>query len=305
MRNEIKIGLALGSGGARGVSHTGVLVALEEAGFTPDLIVGTSIGAVAGACYAEDPDAERCFQKIMSFTKDKDFLSTWEPFIPDNNGDNVFQELYGAATKKMAAFKTMIKPALTNADTLKRPLGILLRSRDFSELKIQFAAVSIDLISGAKQVTTEGPLLDAVYGSSAIPGVFPPLEKDGKLLIDGGAPYRVPVEICKQMGADIVIAVNIPSYTPEKTEYGSGIDIILRSDAIARDKLNEMIVETADVVITPAVSRYHWADFRNAELCYEEGKYATEQAIPQLLDVIKKRCSRSYKLRTWLQRKLS
>jgi len=305
MENKIKIGLALGSGGARGVSHTGVLVALEKAGIIPDLIVGTSIGAVAGATYAEDPNAERCFQKIMSFTRDKDFLSTWEPFIPDNNGDSVFQELYGAATKKMAAFKTMIKPALTNADTLKRPLGILLRSRDFSELEIKFAAVSIDLITGAKQVTTEGPLLDAVYGSSAIPGVFPPLEKDGKLLIDGGAPYRVPVEICREMGADIVIAVNLPSYAPEKTKYGSGIDIILRSDAIAREKLNEMIVETADVVITPAVSRYHWADFRNAELCYEEGKYAAEQAIPQLLDIIKKRRSRCEKLRSWLRRKLS
>lgn len=305
MEKEIKIGLALGSGGARGVSHAGVLVALEKAGIIPDLIVGTSIGAVAGATYAEDPDAERCYQKVLSFTRDKDFLSTWEPFIPDNNGDNVFQELYGAATKKMAAFKTMIRPALTDADTLKRPLGILLRSRDFSELKIKFAAVSIDLITGAKEVTTEGPLLDAVYGSSAIPGVFPPLEKDGKLLIDGGAPYRVPVEICKKMGADIVIAVNIPSYAPEKTEYGSGIDIILRSDAIARDKLNEMIVDTADVVITPEVSRYHWADFRNAELCYEEGKYATEQALPQLLEITKKRRSRCEKIRSWLRRKLS
>jgi len=305
MGKEIKIGLALGSGGARGVSHAGVLVALEEAGLIPDLIVGTSIGAVAGATYAEDPNAKRCYQKVLSFTRDKDFLSTWEPFIPDNNGDNVFQELYGAATKKMATIKTMIKPALTNADTLNRPMGILLRSRDFSELKIKFAAVSIDLISGARHVTTEGPLLDAVYGSAAIPGVFPPLEKDGKLLIDGGAPYRVPVEICKQMGADIVIAVNIPSYAPEKTEYGSGVDIILRSDAIAREKLNEIIIDTADVVITPAVSRYHWADFRNAELCYEEGKYATEQAIPQLLDAIKKRRSHSYKIRNWLQRKLS
>jgi NTE family protein len=165
----------------------------------------------------------------------------------------------------------------------------------FQDLRIPFAAVALDLISGQKEVYTEGSLVTGVYASSAIPSVFPPIEIDGKMICDGGGPFRVPVDACIEMGADLVIAVDIPAF--EETNFSTGLDMILRSNTIARQRLNKIVCQQADFVIRPEVTEFHWADFGAGEACRARGYAAARQAIPELKKLLRWRQSLGYKMK--------
>ncbi|MBK9303618.1 MAG: patatin-like phospholipase family protein [bacterium] len=287
------IGLALGSGGARGLAHAGVLQALEEAGLPPARIAGTSMGAIVGGLYAETLDAAESWRRLARFVQDPEFLETWAPFVPKGSGPEEetgrFHELVDALHKKYLAVKTVTRPCLVDESRLRHPLAQMFHARDFARLGLPFAAVGLDLVAGERVVFREGDLLDAVYASAAVPGVFPPLARGGRLIVDGGAPYRVPIETCRDLGAELVIAVDIPSFEPAKVEYRTGMDVILRSDAVARQRLDALVIRTADLVISPDVAAYHWSDFRRAEDCRRCGYEAARAALPTLRRLIDER----------------
>lgn len=306
MGDRIRIGLALGSGGARGLAHAGVLAALHEAGLAPDVIAGTSMGAIVGAVYSENPDPDRAWDRLSAFAHDPEFLSTWEPYIAKGSGnEDNGGRLHGmldSLKKKMIAIKTATRPSLVEAEALRRPLEALLDARRFRDLAVPFAAVAVDLRTGDRIVYREGSLLDGVYASSAIPAVFPPLQSGGRIICDGGAPFRVPVDVCREMGADLVVAVDIPAFRNEKAEFRTGIDLILRSDTIARLRLNRFVLRQADLVISPEVGAFHWADFREAESCREAGHRAAAAAVPELRRMLAERGRPLARLKRWLRR---
>lgn len=176
-----RIGLALGSGSARGLAHLGVIRALEEAGIKVDYIAGTSIGALVGAVYASGSldSLERTFQEF-----------DW---------------------KKTVSFFDVVFPKSGLIDGVK--VGELLRSLVSTELieslPIPFCAVATDIQSGAEVVISQGDLVEAVRASIAVPGIFTPVRNNGALLVDGGLVNPVPVSVARAMGADIVIAVDL------------------------------------------------------------------------------------------------
>ena len=303
---SFRIGLALGSGGARGLSHAGVLAALEEADLRPDLITGTSIGSIVGGLYAETGDAAETWTRLKRLACDPKFLATWQPFIPNGSGGeqetNILQDLFYSLSRKFMTVRAFTRPSLVPADALRKPLESLFEAKTFEELRIPFATVGVDLVSGDKVVFDSGNLLDGVYASSAIPGVFPPMELDGRRVVDGGAPYRVPVTTCRRMGADLIIAIDIPAFESTRTEFKTGMDMIMRSDTIAKLRLDEMVMSTIDFVISPEVSEYHWADFRCAELCRERGYEAARDLIPALKAEIRERKSYWYRLKRRMRR---
>lgn len=284
------IGLALGSGGARGLAHAGVLQALEEADLRPTVVTGTSMGAIVGGLYAETRDADESWRRLERFARDPEFLDAWAPFIPKGTGQDEeggrFHDLMDGLQKKIMAVKTVTRPSLVDAERLRHPLAQMFRARSFAHLQLPFAAVGVDLYSGDRVLFREGDLIDAIYGSSAIPGVFPPLERGEQLIVDGGAPYRVPVDTCRELGADLVVAVDIPSFEPSRARYRTGLEMILRCDAIARQRLDEMVISTADVVVSPMVGEFHWSDFRNSEDCRRRGYEAAREALPRLREKI-------------------
>jgi NTE family protein len=306
MASDFKLGLALGSGGARGLSHAGVLAALEEAGLRPDVVTGTSMGAIVGGIYAETVDAKETWRRLIMLTEDENFLSTWAPFIAKGSGGDpgggLIQDLFASVSRKFMVIRTATRPSLVSADKLRKPLASLFTVKTFEELTLPFAAVGVDLISGKKEVFKSGDLIQGIYASSAIPGVFPPLELDGKLIVDGGAPFRVPLHTCRDLGADLIIAVDIPAFESSKTEYKTGMDLIMRSDTIAKLRLDKLVIGSVDFVVSPEVSEYHWADFRCAELCRERGYEATRAAIPRLQREIDRRRSFWYRLRRKFER---
>lgn len=306
MSEQLRIGLALASGGARGLAHAGVLAVLEEDGIRPAAIAGTSMGAIVGGLYAEEPDAEVAWRKLRHYVSDTEFAAAWRAFVArDSLGGEEpsgrrFQELWEFVQRKLIALRTVTRPHLVEREKLRGPLEDLFRARTFADLRIPFAAVAVDLVSGERVVFREGDLIEAIYASSAIPGVFPPLERDGMVVCDGGAAYRTPVDECRALGAEVVVAVDIPSFVERR--YQTGMELIMRNDSIARQRLNDFAVARADLVIRPAVQDVHWADFRAADTCRERGAEATRQALPKLRSLAAARRRRFLGLRRRLAR---
>jgi NTE family protein len=286
MSDKPVIGLALGSGGSRGLAHAGVLAALEDADLRPAVIAGTSMGAIVGGLYAETGNAAETWRRLAAFAKDPEFLETWTHFIARGSGEEeqsgFVQNFFGAMTRKLMAVKTLTRPALADESKLRNPLLHMFAARDFAELRTTFAAVAVDLISGRKVVYTEGDLIDAVYASSAIPGVFPPVQRNGQFIVDGGVLFRVPISTCRDLGADFVVAVDLPAFESSKPEYRTGLEIMMRADTLAKLRLNDFVLETADLVVRPEVSAYHWADFRRAEECRDRGYEAATAMVPDI-----------------------
>jgi NTE family protein len=295
----MRLGVALGSGGARGLAHVGVLSVLEQEGLRPFCIAGTSMGAIVGALYADVLDAELVAERIGGYTGDPQFQATWEPFLDEETADSdrgFFQGLRRSIHRKILTFKTFTSPSLQTADPLLDPLQRLFKTDVIEDLKLPFAAVALDLLSGAPRIFRSGSLVQAIYASSAIPGIFPPLPLDGQLLIDGGGAYRVPVGICRQLGADLVLALDIPTFAPEKAEYRRGLDIMMRMDEIALNRLNKFVLKEADFVVRPEVARFHWARFGAYDSIRQAGEEAMRQALPDLRRLIRDRSGIRHRL---------
>ena len=176
-----RLGLALGGGVGRGWTHIGVIRALIEAGLKPDVIAGTSIGAVVGGCYAAG--------KL-------DALEAWA------------RSLTAIGVMRMMDFR-MRQPSMIGGRRLERRLRENLGDARVEALPMPFAAITTDLLTGHEVWRNRGDLVDAIRASYALPGVFPPIPYRHRLLIDGGIVNPVPVSACRALGADVVIAVSL------------------------------------------------------------------------------------------------
>lgn len=183
MSRQLKLGIALGSGAARGWAHIGVLKALREAGIRPDIVTGTSIGALVGAAYINDH---------------LESLEKW---------------LCGLTKMQTARFFTLSKHfnGFINKDKLRPMLAQYVASEDLriENFEQQFASVATDLHTGREVWCTEGGLLDSVFASISLPGLFPVMHYRDRWLIDGGLVNPVPVSVCRALGADVVLAINL------------------------------------------------------------------------------------------------
>ncbi len=307
MFRKPKIGIALGSGGARGLAHAGVLQVLEEAGIRADVVAGTSMGSIVGALYAQSPDPDWIWSKLKTYVSNKDFADYWAPFVPkdDNDPQSAQSRISGVfdfMQRKMIAVKTVTRPWIQEREKLEGPLAAAFGPLSFEDLPMPMAAVALDLVSGDQVVASSGPLVEGLYMSCAIPAVFPPVRKDGMIIVDGGGPFRVPVEACRKLGADFVIAIDIPAF--EETVFNTGLDMILRSNTIARQRLNRFVCRTADFVIRPPVTEFHWADFGAGEACRARGLEEARKHVPELQKLLRWRRNPRYHLKMAAKRML-
>ncbi len=306
-RRAPRLGLALGSGSARGWAHIGVLRALMDAGVRPDFVCGASIGALVGAAYAAG-ELERFAEWVGALS----MRQVWG-FMDFNLSGGMLKG------EKLIAFWR----------------------RNFADFDIEasptpFAAVATDLHSGAEVWLREGSIADAVRASIALPGLFTPVARaDGRLLVDGGIVNPVPTSLARAMGADIVIGVDLnsdilqrhlqplalttaaaeeeaPPATPDPAErsggdwmgrlkfWGAGsaaqhqvaplppkpsvLDVVMTSVTIMQMRItrSRMAGDPPEVVIAPNLAHLGLLDFHRAEEAIEEGRRATEAALPQL-----------------------
>lgn len=292
VKNRYGLALALGGGGARGLAHIGVLKVLEREKVQVDLIVGTSMGSIVGAMYAQLQDAAAVEAKVLSFVDDFLRRRQWLNILSDNKSEtrqSLLVELSNYVQKRYLGFKALTRISLETKDSLYDPLHKVLIDNNIEDNNIPFAAVCIDLLKGMPQVFSSGSIIDAVYASSAIEGVFPPLERDGMLLADGGPVNITPVQIAKELGARRVIAVDVHQRIRKAEKFANGLEVIMRADNIGLNRLRQIELAQADVVISPNVRSIHWANFYKARECVRRGQQAARVAVPDIRAMLQRK----------------
>jgi NTE family protein len=250
-----RIALVLGGGAARGFAHVGVIRALEQEKIPIDLVVGTSVGSLIGAIYAADLDS---------------FDLEWTAFRLQE--DDIFD--YGVLT-------AVLGMGLARGDKLEEFVKSRVKVANIEDLKIPFAAVATDLNWGTEVVLDRGPVARAVRASSAIPGVFQPVQHMGKLLVDGGVVDNIPVSVARAKGADIVVAVDIGE-SVGNTHITNLVDVMIQATNIMFALNAARAKKDADVVIAPAVGDVGMLDFTQKRRCMQAGIEAARTAVPAI-----------------------
>ncbi|MBI5135948.1 MAG: patatin-like phospholipase family protein [Nitrospirae bacterium] len=288
MANETKIGLALGGGGARGLAHVGVLSVLAREGIPVSVITGASFGSIIGAMYACNPDIHHLLKEVERALRSDRFQKAKVNFVRHE-----FEEERRVGL--ISSFKKFLKRQmfysvafrmrqLVSEGEFTQIIDDLVPDIAFEDTRIPFACVATDISHGAEMVFDEGPLRPAVYGSSAIPGVFPPIPYRGRHLVDGGWSNRVPIRPARALGADLVIAVDISeAFQDEPVEHlKNGLELLIRANQVTGRLLCDSQLVEADVVVRPKVGHLHWAAFDQAAVCIREGARAMEAGLEPL-----------------------
>ncbi|MFQ5633496.1 MAG: patatin-like phospholipase family protein, partial [bacterium] len=245
-----KIGLALGGGGARGISHIGVLKILEKHGIPIDCIAGTSIGAIIGGGYAVNPDAAYLEQKVQRFVESDAYLKSGLQHIALNEpAENFWGQVAKSVRERIVINLAHSKSSIVSGWRLKKIIDFVLDDVNIEKAKIPLAIVATDLEDGHEVIFQCGSLRQAVLASASIPGFLPPVDYMGYTLIDGAITSPVPVETAFSMGADLVIAVDVGQSLEKAPEPLSIIDIIFRTNTISGIRLCKLTLTKADVVI--------------------------------------------------------
>jgi NTE family protein len=288
-----RIGLALGSGSARGWAHIGVIRALEAAGLAPDIVCGTSIGALVGAAYAAGA------------------VERLEPWVRSLTWPSV-----------MGLLDVRVTGGLIEGHRLVEFFRARFEDRGIGQLGKAFGCVATELATGHEVWLREGPVIEAVRASIALPGLLTPAVRDGRLLVDGGLVNPVPVSLCRAMGAEVVIAVDLNwdligrrhkiaddaavadgsgaglleallakfrgGGAAGATDTPSMLDVLTTSLNIMQVRITQsrLAGEPADVMIRPRLSGIAAMDYHRGAAAIAEGERAATQAVPAIADLV-------------------
>lgn len=246
-----RVGLALGGGAARGFAHIGVIQVLEEAGIRPDMVVGTSAGSLVAALYASGKNGAELAR--LALAMDESAITDWA--FPGRG--------------------------LIRGEGLARYVRDNTGGRTIEQLPMPLGIVATDLDSGEGTLFQRGDLGTAVRASSAVPAVFQPVRIGTREYVDGGLVSPVPVRFARQMGAELVIAVDI-STTPDGNPTGDMMRLLLQTFAIMGRSINRFELKEADVVLRPKLRGQSSADFTQRRQTIDAGREAATAALAQL-----------------------
>ena len=252
-KKPVKIGLALGGGAARGFAHVGVIAVLEEAGFKPQIVVGTSAGSMVAALYATGKTSAQLQQTALNM--EEVAITDW--MLP------------------------IVGRGMFRGDALARYVNDLVAGRLIENMAIPLGIVATDLHSGQAVLFQRGDTGTAVRASSAVPAVFVPVKINGREYVDGGLVSPVPVRFARQMGADLVIAVDI-SNPPEANSASDTLQILLQTFSIMGKTINQYELKDADVVVKPSLVGLKSGDFSARQRAIDSGRAAMLAALPAL-----------------------
>lgn len=252
---RLKVGLALGAGGARGMAHIGVIKVLEEEGIPIDYIAGSSMGSLIGAIYATGI-TPGMMEKLAIHLKRKYWLDFTVP-----------------------------KMGFLSGDKVKEMVRLITQGKRIEELHKPLAIVATDLHKGERVVFRSGPISNAVRSSISIPGIFIPAELDGRLLVDGGVIDRIPITVAKEMGADIVIGVDVGVLSND-VKITSIFDVIAQTIQIMEREILRYRMVEADVLISPVVGDYSATTFTQIEELIAAGEVAARKSIDKIREVL-------------------
>ncbi|MFT5611314.1 MAG: NTE family protein [Polaribacter sp.] len=283
-----KIGLVLAGGGAAGIAHVGVIRELERLGIRPDCVVGTSMGATIAGLYAAGFSADELEALILgvdwtTILNDQSDLSTRHPMRRDSRVDpfTVTSQLPIGRDSKGIQFVGGLVDG-EKLSLLLRELTSRAKFKDkgvasFDDLPIPFRAIATDLQTGDQVIMRSGDLALALRASMSIPTLFPAVERNGKILVDGGVVNNFPTDVARDLCADIIIGVNLPSHEPDRRSLRTVTGTVSQLIALMVDrqvKTNIATLGDRDILITPSVSHVGILDFANASAAAELGAQA-------------------------------
>ncbi|WP_445263705.1 patatin-like phospholipase family protein [Ramlibacter sp. PS3R-8] len=255
-----RVGLALGGGAARGFAHVGVIQVLEEAGIKPALVVGTSAGSLVAALYASGRNGIQ----LQSVAIDMDEAGFADWTLP------------------------IFNRGVLRGEALARYVNTQVGNRLIENMAVPLGIVATDLQSGQGVLFRRGDTGTAVRASSAVPAVFLPVRIAGHEYVDGGLVSPVPVRYAREMGAELIVAVDI-STAPEGNPSGDALQILLQTFAIMGKSINSWELKEADVVVRPALRGVGSGDFTAKRRAIEAGRAAMLAALPRLQQLIEAR----------------
>jgi NTE family protein len=248
-----KVGLALGGGAARGFAHVGVIQVLEEAGIKPQLVVGTSAGSLVAALYASGRNGQQL--QAVATSMDEAAFADWT--LP------------------------IFSRGVLRGEALARYVNAQVANRLIENMPVPLGIVATDLNSGQGVLFRRGDTGTAVRASSAVPAVFLPVKIGSQEFVDGGLVSPVPVRYARQMGAELVIAVDISS-APEGNPSADPLQILMQTFAIMGKSINSWELKDADIVVRPALNGMSGGDFAGKRRAIDAGRAAMQALLPQL-----------------------
>ncbi len=250
-KRQPRLGLALGGGAARGFAHIGVIQVLEEAGIKPDLVVGTSAGSLVAALYAYGKNGAELAS--VALTLDEGAITDWA--YPSRG--------------------------MIRGEALARFVREQTGGLNIEQMKVRLGIVATDLDSGAAILFERGDAGQAVRASSAVPAIYQPVKIGGREYVDGGLVSPVPVRFARQMGAEMVLAVDISS-PPDGNNTGDTLKLLLQTFAIMGRSINQFELREADVVLRPALTGVSSADFTSRVRAIRAGREMATQLLPEI-----------------------
>ncbi|MFH6986179.1 patatin-like phospholipase family protein [Flavobacterium collinsii] len=284
-----KIGLVLSGGGAKGFAHIGVLKVLEEAGIKIDYIGGTSMGSIIGGLYASGYNASQ-IDSIFKKTNFDELINDYIPRSSKNFYGKKNDELYAIALP-FSNFRIGIPEALSKGMYNYNLLSGLTRNvrhvRDFNQLPTPFLCIGTNIETGEEVLLNKGNLVQAMMASSAFPSLFTPIEIDGNLLVDGGVVNNYPIKEVRNLGADIIIGVDVQDDLMNRKNLKNATKILVQiTNLQSIDKMKNKIKDT-DVYIKPDIRDYGVISFDKGEEIIrkgEEAAFAVYERIKSLTD---------------------
>jgi NTE family protein len=288
-QNDIKVGLVLSGGGAKGFAHIGVLKVLEEAGVKIDFIGGTSMGAIVGGLYASGYNA----RQIDSIFKATDFDALLQDFIPRSS-----KSFYGKRNDEIYAIAlpfdnfhigipSALSKGLYNYNLLTRLTHNVRHVRDFNKLPIPFFCMATNIENGDEVLLDKGYLPQAMAASAAFPSLFAPVEIDGKLLVDGGVTNNYPIDEIRKLGANFIIGVDVQDDLKNRESLRDATRILVQiSNLQMIQSMKEKIQET-DIYIKPDISSFGVISFDEGQAIIRRGEdaaFATYEKIKALVE---------------------
>ncbi len=275
--------LVLGGGGFKGLAHIGVLSVLQEQGIPVERIVGSSVGSLIGGMFCALEDAARVEEIALGFVRSDAFELPKFSQTSEHATSASFMSRVVLGIKRQVAFERMFRrPSAFGATPLRFIVGSLLPHLQIEELSIPLGVCALDLGRGEEVLLSHGDLVSAVVASSAVPGFFPPVEREGSLLVDAGLVNNLPTRLARSLGAMRVVSVDLSSGLGAHRSDSVGMDVLFRVQDITTRLGNRRSADHADVVLCPELAGRNWLDASEPETLIAAGAEAARRALPEI-----------------------
>lgn len=278
------LGLALGGGGARGFAHIGLLQVLSEAGIRPDIVTGSSFGAVVGGLLIKHGEVQGIIDDLQALFQSDLYknLGIGNIHVQDRQGGSFWHQVAQFVQNRIVINLTQSRPGLIRLEKLRQVTEFLISADRWERDGMRLGVVATDLKTGEDVYFTSGDLVTAILSSSAIPGFVPPVQTNGRTLVDGGVTQQVPIRLARKMGADVVVACDVGQAINADAPIDNAMAIMSQAEGIKSYHYRMLLNRESDVVIMPTFIGIHWSEFNRTEEFIQAGRTAAEGHLDEL-----------------------